>query len=85
MNLIHECLFEYFSEDELQLIEQLMDLLPGNSSRNLDVVMKVLLPETLIKMFMDIKNLSYQEAEEQLLEGDFPEEQEGLFGEKREM
>ena len=80
MNLIHECPSEYFSEGEQQrIIEQLMNLLPGNSSRNLDVVMKVLLPETLIKMFMDIKNLSYEEAEEQLLEGDFPEEQEEVF------
>ena len=80
MNLIHECPSEYFSEGEQQrIIEQLMNLLPGNSSRNLDVVMKVLLPETLIKMFMDIKNLSYEEAEEQLLEGDFPEDQEEVF------
>ena len=80
MNLIHKCPCAYFSEDEQQLItEQLMDLVPGNSSRNLDVVMKVLLPETLVKMFMDIKNLSYQEAEEQLLEGNFPEEQEEVF------
>ena len=80
MNLIHECPSKYFSEGEQQcIIEQLMNLLPGNSSRNLDVVMKVLLPETLIKMFMDIKNLSYEEAEEQLLEGDFPEKQEEVF------
>ena len=63
-------------EDEQQLlVQELMDLLVGHSSSNLDVVMKVLLPETLIKMFMDIKNIPYNQAEEQLLEGDFPEEE----------
>lgn len=52
-----------------------MHLLAGNSLNNLDVVMKVLLPETLIKMFMDLRNVPYDQAEEQLLEGDFPEEE----------
>ena len=63
-------------EHEQQLlVQELMDLLVGHSSSNLDVVMKVLLPETLIKMFMDIKNIPYNQAEEQLLEGNFPEEE----------
>ena len=57
------------------VVQELMGLLAGKSFNNLDIVMKVLLPETLIKMFMDLRNLPYDQAEEQLLEGEFPEEE----------
>ena len=71
---MHECPLAYFTEDEQQtIVEELMALLPGNRNTNLDVVMKVLLPETLIKMYKDIKNLSYNQAEDDLLYGDILE------------
>ena len=56
------------------VVQELMGLLAGKSFNNLDIVMKVVLPETL-KMFMDLRNLPYDQAEEQLLEGEFPEEE----------
>ena len=66
---MNKCPSAYFTEDEQQLlVEELMDLLVGHSSSNLDVVMKVLLPETLIKVFMDIKTSHTGQAEEQLPE-----------------
>ena len=45
----------------------------GEQSSNLDVVMKVLLPETLIKIYQDVKNLTYDQAEDELLYGDISE------------
>ena len=72
--MVHKCPSAYFSEEEQEtLLDELMLLLPGNNSVNLEVVMKVLLPEAIIKIYQDAKNVSYQQAEEELLEGDFPE------------
>ena len=72
--MIHECPSTFFRENEQQtIVEELMALLPGNRSANLDVVMKVLLPETLIKIYQDVKNLTYDQAEDELLYGDIPE------------
>ena len=71
---MHQCPSAFFMEDEQQtIVEELMALLPGNRSTNLDVVKKVLLPETLIKMYQDIKNLSFNQAEDDLLYGDISE------------
>ena len=35
--------------------------------------MKVLFPETMIKIYQDIRGVSYEQAQEELLEGEFEE------------
>ena len=77
MNLASKCPTAYFTEKQQEaILEELMDMMPEKSARNLDCVMKVLLPETMIKLYKDIRNIPYKEAEEELLEGEVPEAEE---------
>ena len=77
MNLASKCPSAFFTEKQQEVIlEELMDMMPGKSARNLDVVMKVLLPEIMIKIYQGIRNIPYEEAEQELLEGEVPEAEE---------
>ena len=77
MNLASKCPPAYFTEKQQEaILQELMEMMPGKSARNLDVVMKVLLPESMIKLYQGIRNIPYKEAEEELLEGEVPEAEE---------
>ena len=77
MNLASKCPTAYFTEKQQEaILQELMEMMPGKSARNLDVVMKVLLPESMIKLYQGIRNIPYKEAEEELLEGEVPEAEE---------
>ena len=77
MNLASTCPNAYFTKKQQEaILQELMEMMPGKSARNLDVVMKVLLPESTIKLYQGIRNIPYKEAEEELLEGEVPEAEE---------
>ena len=77
MNLASKCPTAYSTEKRQEaILEEHMDMMPEKSARNLDVVMKVLLPEILIKIHEGIRDIPYEEAEEELLEGEVPEAEE---------
>ena len=73
MALVEECPSAFFSEEQQEaIVDELMDMMPQKSS-NLDCVMKVLFPETMIKLYQDIRGVSYEQAQEELLHGEFEE------------
>ena len=77
MNLASKCPSAYFTEKQQEaILEELMDMMPEKTPTNLDVVMKVLLPEIMIKIYQGIRDIPYKEAEEELLEGEVPEAEE---------
>ena len=74
MILVEKCPSAFFSEKQQEaIIDELMEMMPKNKISVLDCVMKVLFPETMIKIYQDIRGVSYERAQEELLEGDFEE------------
>lgn len=74
MGLVEKCPMVYFSDEQQEAImDELMQMMPKNKTSILDCVMKVLFPETMIKIYQDIHGVSYEQAQEELLEGEFEE------------
>ena len=71
MALVEECPSAFFTEQQQEaMIDELLDMMPENKTSVLDCVMKVLFPETMIKIYQDIRGVSYEQAEKELLEGE---------------
>ena len=69
MGLVEKCPSAFFSEEQHEAImDELLERMPKNKTSVLDCVMKVLFPETMIKIYQDIRGVSY---EQELLEGEF--------------
>ena len=73
MALVEDCPSAFFSEEQQEaIVDELMEMMPQKTSV-LDWVMKVLFPETMIKLYQDIRGVSYEQAQEELLHGEFEE------------
>ena len=60
----------YFSDDQHELIlKELMEMMPNKDNESTEIVLKVLFPETLIRIFTRITNKTYKEAEAELFRG----------------
>ena len=72
MGLVEKCPMAFFSyEQQEAIMDELMEIMPKTSV--LDCIMKVLFPETMIKIYQYIHGVSYEQAQEELLEGEFKE------------
>ncbi|XP_061174037.1 uncharacterized protein LOC133183101 [Saccostrea echinata] len=68
-DLNHHVHLGLFTEDQLDVVmETLMSIFCKKHHKYLEYIMKVLLPETLIKIYMDHHNVSHDRAEEGMLE-----------------
>ena len=70
LDLNHNVPMGHFSDDKHQLIlQELMDLLPEKDNERVEVVLKVLFPETLIRLYQSIMSKNYKDAEKELFQG----------------
>ena len=61
----------YFSDHQHDLIlKELMDMMPDKDKQSTEIVLKVLFPETLIRIFKRVNNKTYKEAEAELFRGE---------------
>ena len=80
MGLVEKCPSAFFSEEQQEAImDELLEMMPKSKTSTLDCIMKVLFLETMIRIYQDIRRVSYEQAQEELLEGEF-EETECLWG-----
>ena len=74
MGLVEQCPSAFFTEEQQEaMLDELFDMMPKNKTSVLDCIMKVLFPQTMIKIYQDIRGVSYEQAEEELLEGEIQE------------
>ena len=61
----------YFSDEQQHqfVLEEWKDMMPEKDNQSIEVILKVLFPETLIRLYKEITKKSYEEAEEELSQG----------------
>ena len=69
IGLSHNCPMGHFTDHQHELIiHELSNMLPKNT-KNLELVLKVLFPEVMIKIYQTILDKDYDDAEKKLFEG----------------
>ena len=70
LNLSYNVPMGYFSDEQHEFIlQELSDMMPKKDHETTEIVLKVLFPETLIRLFMRLTKRKYNEAEEELFRG----------------
>ena len=69
IGLSHNCPMGHFTNDQHELIiHELSIMLPKNTA-NLELILKVLFPEVMIKIYQTLMDKDYGDAEKELFEG----------------
>ena len=70
LDLSHNVPMGHFSDEQHEFIlRELTEMMLENDNESTEIVLKVLFPETLIRIFKRLTNKSYNKAEEELFKG----------------